>query len=399
MVKIEKKKGRNHMINIMTPGPTKVRENVRYARAKETTNPDLDLEFYDYYKNTCDLISRLLNTKNETYILSGEGILGLEAACASLTEPGDRVLVIDNGIFGKGFADFVTIYGGDAVLYHADYKNTLDIKKLEQYLERDHNFKYATVVHCDTPSGVMNNVEKIGLLLKRYGILSVIDSVAGMFGENLDIDNGQLDIVCGGSQKALSAPPGLTFVTISQEAIAAMENRKTSIASFYANLLLFKNYYKEKWFPYTMPISDIYGLRTALENVQKEKEIIQRHHMIAVALRDTLTKAGLSLYLESGFSNNVTVVEVPKKVKAEQILQIMEQEYGVMIAGCFDLLKGKVFRIGHMGENANISDMLITIAALQNTLQSLKVPLNCDLEEVFIHNILLFRKEHSEDQG
>lgn len=98
---------------IMTPGPTEVRENVRFARALSTTNPDLDLEFYDFYRATCEKIGKILNTKNQIRILSGEGILGLEAACASLTEKEDRVLVIDNGIFGEGFGDFIKIYGED----------------------------------------------------------------------------------------------------------------------------------------------------------------------------------------------------------------------------------------------------------------------------------------------
>ena len=104
------------MYKIMTPGPTQVRENIRLARAQECTNPDLDESFAEFYRETCRQISRLLHTENETLILGGEGILGLEAACASLTEPGDRVLVLDNGIFGKGFADFVSMYGGEPVM-------------------------------------------------------------------------------------------------------------------------------------------------------------------------------------------------------------------------------------------------------------------------------------------
>ena len=100
------------MYKIMTPGPTQVAENVRLARSRECTNPDLDENFVEFYKETCEEISRLLHTDNETLILGGEGILGLEAACASMTEPGDRVLVLDNGIYGKGFADFVSMYGG-----------------------------------------------------------------------------------------------------------------------------------------------------------------------------------------------------------------------------------------------------------------------------------------------
>ncbi len=247
----------NKSIKLMTPGPTQVRENVRMARSIATTNPDLDLAFYEEYKAICDNLSSLLHTNNASYILSGEGILGLEAACASLTESGDRVLVLDNGIFGKGFADFVKLYGGEPILYTETDKKALDVVALAQYLEQDHAFKYATVVHCDTPTGVLNPIEQICPLLKQYGILTVVDAVASMFGVEIDVDACQVDILCGGSQKALSAPPGLTMLTVSHDAISAMEQRKTPIASFYANILTFKNYYKDKWFPYTMPISDI----------------------------------------------------------------------------------------------------------------------------------------------
>lgn len=215
------------MYDIMTPGPTQVRENVRQARALACTNPDLDADFYDFYKETCEEISELLYTKNETLILDGEGILGLEAACATLTEKGDRVLVMDNGEYGKGFAGFVTMYGGEPVLYSTDYRSAFDVKALEEYLEKDHDFKYAALVHCDTPSGMLNDVSKLCPLLKKYGILTLVDSVSAMFGEEMRVDDYRIDLLCGGSQKAVSAPPGLSFVTISDDAYKAMHSRKT----------------------------------------------------------------------------------------------------------------------------------------------------------------------------
>ena len=235
------------MYQIMTAGPTQVRENVRMARSLECTNPDLDMEFFDFYHETCAMLSKVTNTENKALILGGEGILGLEAACASLTEPGDRVLVIDNGIFGKGFADFVKIYGGQPVLYTADYHNPITVAELEAFLKMDHDFKYATVVHCDTPSGVCNDVEEISKLLDKYGIMTVADTVAALFGEPLDLSNSKIDILCGGSQKALSVPPGLTMLWVSDRAFEAMANRKTPIASFYANILLFEDYYENKF--------------------------------------------------------------------------------------------------------------------------------------------------------
>lgn len=173
-------------------------------------------------------LQTLLHASGSAYILGGEGILGLEAACASLTEAGDRVLVLDNGIFGKGFADFVSMYGGEPVLFTTDYRNPIDVEALRTFLEKDADFKYATVVHCDTPSGVRNDISKICPLLAEYGILNVVDSVAGMFGEPVDFDASCIDILCGGSQKALSAPPGLTMVWVSEKAKQAMQSRKNA---------------------------------------------------------------------------------------------------------------------------------------------------------------------------
>lgn len=371
------------MYKIMTPGPTQVKENVRLARALECTNPDLDEEFVEFYKETCELISSLLHTENETLILDGEGILGLEAACASLTEPGDKVLVLDNGIYGKGFADFVSMYGGVPKLYTVDDKNPIDPQALEAFLQENHDYKYATLVHCDTPSGMLNDIKTLCPLLKKYGMITVVDSVSAMFGEEVRVDDYRIDVLCGGSQKAVSAPPGLTFVTVSDDAKKAMADRKTPIASFYANLKVFEGYYDAKWFPYTMPISDIYGLREAFENIKNDTEMLSRHARIGNACRQAVTDAGLKLHLESGFSNTVTVFDVPKETTAKDILDVMRQEHNIMLAGSFDSLAGQVIRIGHMGSNANVDDMTETMEALDQTLQKLGVPLKCSLKESF----------------
>ena len=372
------------MYKIMTAGPTQVKENVRMARSLETTNPDLDVAFCEFYKETCDILQELLHSSGTAYILGGEGILGLEAACASLTEPGDRVLVLDNGIFGRGFADFVKMYGGEAVLFTSDYQHPINPADLRAFLEKDSDFKYATVVHCDTPSGILNDISELCPLLSEFGILTVVDSVAGMFGEYVNVDESKIDILCGGLQKALSAPAGLTMLWVSDKAMEAMENRKTPIASFYANILTFKTYYEDKWFPYTMPISDINGLRAALDNVKADKDILERHAKIAAATRGAVQKAGLKLYPEEGFSNTVTVIEVPEGLTDTQILSTIRDKYNVMLSGCFDVLAGKVFRIGHMGENARIEDMTITMNALDRTFADLGYPLECSMKEEFL---------------
>lgn len=378
--------GSEKMYKVMTPGPTQVKENVRMSMVFERENPDIDESFCEFYHETCSMLSKFFNTENEFYILGGEGILGLEAACASLTESGDRVLVIDNGIYGKGFEDFVKMYGGNPVLYTVDYKNTVDIRKLKEYLEKDHDFKYATVVHCDTPSGILNDVESISDLLSEYSIMTVVDSVSASFGNPLSM--GNIDVLCLGSQKALSAPPGLTMVGVSDRAKEVMYNRKTPIASFYANLSTFRTYYEDKWFPYTMPVYDIYALRTALDNVFDDKDIFNRHHRIASAVRKAIVESGLTLYTESGFSDTVTVFNVPEGISSADIMNIMKDKYNILVAGSFDVMAGKVIRIGHMGENCNMSDVFDTLNALENALTELGCDLKCPLGETFMKEIL-----------
>lgn len=371
---------------IMTPGPTQVSEGVRLARALETTNPDLDLQFYDFYRETCGRIGDFLNTKNEVRILSGEGILGLEAACASLTEKGDRVLVIDNGIFGEGFADFVKIYGGEPVFFKGDRKKKIDVEALRKFLDKDSNFKYATVVHCDTPSGVLNEVDKICPMLKEKGIITVVDSVAAMGGEEFRVDDWKIDIALGGSQKAVSAPPGLTLLSISDDAFTIMKNREESIASFYCNLLVWKDYYEKKWFPYTPPASDILGLRAAIDNILSEgkKNIIERHKKIAAATRRAVTGAGLKLYIEEGYSNTVTVVELPEGIEDKALRDYMLSSYNILIAGSFGYLEGKVIRIGHMGENAKVDKIAYTLFALQKSLEYFGFNCKADMVNIFL---------------
>ena len=373
------------MYKIMTPGPTQVAKNVLEARSIPCTNPDLDLTFVEDYKKLCIRISKLLGTKADTFILGGEGILGLEAACASLTEEGDRVLVIDNGVFGKGFKDFVEMYGGEVVLFTGDYRETIDVGSLSKFLEKDSSFKYATVVHGDTPSGMLNDVGSITKLLKSFGILTVVDAVSTMFGERLDA--GNIDILCGGSQKVISAPPGLTICSISEDAKKAINNRRTPIRSFYANLKVFFSYYEEKWFPYTMPISDIKGLDAAIANIEKDEGILERHSAIASAARAAVLAAGLKLYARSGFSNTVTVFEVPEGLNAEDILRTMREEHNILIAGSFDVFAGKVIRIGHMGNNASVENMKETLKALDETLSKLGFTAKASLLEEFTKNI------------
>ncbi|MEY8765027.1 MULTISPECIES: pyridoxal-phosphate-dependent aminotransferase family protein [Clostridium] len=369
---------------IMTPGPTEVRENVRLARSVRCTNPDLDINFYDFYRKTCEKIGEFLKTKNQVRILCGEGMLGLEAACASLTEKGDRVLVIDNGIFGEGFADLIRLYDGDVVFFKGNRREGINSVDLKKFLDKDNDFKYATVVHCDTPSGVLNDLSRICPMLKEKGILTLVDSVSAMGGEDLEVDNWKIDIVVGGSQKCISAPPGLSLLSISEDAFSMMKNRKNPIKSFYCNLLIWEDYYEKKWFPYTPPISDIIALRTAVDNVLMDRNVLERHRKIGKGVRKAVLNAGLSLYIKSGYSNTVSVIEVPDGMDEKKLRQYMVDNFNVMIAGSFGYLQGKVLRIGHMGENARKGRVAYTLYSLQKALEHFGFRCKCDMAQCFL---------------
>ncbi len=369
---------------IMTPGPTEIHEDVRKAMAQDITNPDLDIDFFEFYKQTCDKLKKLLNTKNDVLILNGEGILGLEAACASLIEPGDRILCIDNGIFGKGFGDFAKIYGGEVIYFEGDYRRAIDLNELKDFLEKDNDFKLATLVYCETPSGITNPVDEICPLLKEYGIISVVDAVSAIGGEPIEVDKWQMDVVLGGSQKCLSASPGLTLLSISKDAWDIILSRNIPIKSFYCNLALWENWYEEKWFPYTQPISDIYGLDCAVDRILERGDYIERHEKIANGVRESFIESGLELYPLSGYSNTVTTVLIPKGISFNEIFNSMLEDYNIMIAGAFDYLENKVIRIGHMGENCYEDKVYITLKALNNVFKKHGIKLNGSLHKHFV---------------
>ncbi|MBP6492444.1 MAG: alanine--glyoxylate aminotransferase family protein, partial [Clostridia bacterium] len=372
---------------IMTPGPTYIHETVRRALSQEITNPDLDRNFYEFYKETCNQLQKLFNTTNEIFILNGEGILGLEAACASLIEQGDKVLCIDNGIFGNGFADFAKLYGGDVTYYKCDRRKPVSPEDLETFLAENHDFKVATLVHCETPSGITNPVQSLCPLLKKYGIITVIDSVSALGGEELRSDDWGMDIVLAGSQKCLSSTPGLTMISISPDAWEKILNRQQPITGFYCNLSIWQNWYEEKWFPYTQPISDISALREAVERVlaegaeSAEGSSIHRHRRIAAAVRESVINSGLELYALEGFSNTVTTILVPEGIHFSELFDDMLRDHSIMIAGAFDYLKDKVFRIGHMGENCREEKLYLTLKALDSVFKKHNIALNRELHK------------------
>ncbi len=351
----------------MTAGPTHIKDDVLVSMAIPFENSDLDSNFYEIYKKTTVKLQQLFQTKNDCIILAGEAILGLEASIASLIEQDDKVLCIANGIFGRGFGDFAKMYGAKVTNYNSNDAYGIDVKDLAKFLEENNDFKLATVVHCDTPTAVTNNVQEICKLLTKYDILSVVDSVSAVGGEVLNVDEASIDICIGGPQKALSAPVGTTIMSISDKAYSVMNNRKTPIKGFYTNLTYFKTWYEKKWFPYTMPSSLIFALDKALDNVLND-ESITKHSIIANAVRDAIMQSGLQLFAKDHNSNTVTAIYVPEQIEYKQLFDEMLKS-GVMISGSLSEYEGKLFRIGHMGQNCTYERVNTALKTLDEVLR------------------------------
>ena len=230
----------------------------------------------------------------------------------------------------------------------------------------------------------VNKRTKLYKYIQKNGIAVELNAMSD---QETSIDKAQIDICCGGSQKPLSAPPGLTMVSVNETARKAMHERKTPIASFYANLLTFETYYEDMHFPYTQPISDIYGLRATLEDVDHDTNRFFRHKVIAKAVRQTLSEAGLKLYLEDGYASTVTAFYVPDGLTDKQIMDEMLEKYHIIISGSLGDLKGKLMRIGHMGNNANITDVKNTLSALTQVLEAHDISVKEDMGEAFVRCI------------
>lgn len=352
---------------IMTPGPTQCSEEVRNALAIKNTNTDMDEYFFELYKDTCDKAKKIINSKESTsVIMLGEAILGLESACASFIEEGDRVLCIYNGIFGRGFGDFVDMYGGEKVYFKGDYRKGIDTEELEKFIDNNGPFKIATLVHCETPTGVTNPIDEICPLLKEKGILSIVDAVSSYGGEEILMDKWNIDVLLAGTQKCLSVTSGGTIIFLSNKAVETLNNRENSIKGYYVNLKNWINVVDNKKFPYTHSDALINSINVALDRLINRGDFIRIHKELASKIRDTFTKCGFEIYPNDHYSNTLTAIELPKGIDFDHMFEYLKEEKDILIGGSIGKFSGKLFRVGHMGENAKEEKIYILLKALDD---------------------------------
>ena len=337
---------------LFTPGPTAVPPEVREAMAQPQPNSAVQPAFAERYDRLCENLQQVYDTDHDVIVPGGEGILGLEAAIASLVAPGDRVLCIANGLYGEGFADFVDSYDGAAELVSAEYDVGYDLDAVEAALadaaDAGEPFTLATLVHCETPTGTLNDLSPVLDLLDEYDVLSVVDAVSSLGGTPVPTD--RIDVCLGASQKCFSAPPGLTTAAVSDRAWDAMDAREPT--SLYMNFLPWRD--TSDGFPYTHLDANVAALDVAVQRVLDEgiEAVQDRHERAAERCRQRGRELGLSIYPdEERASPTVTAFHVPGE--AERIQQRVEADHDIVLATSLGDLADDLLRVGHMGYNAD----------------------------------------------
>lgn len=366
---------------ILTPGPTEIPHRVRASLLRETTNPDLDEDFLTTYNETRDLLKKLIGVGNSSlYIISGEAILGLEAAIANTVKNDDKVVVISNGVYGEGFADFIRFYGGVPVsVGHSNWRKSIDVNELDTTLQRNKDAVAVTLVHCDTPSALINDLNEVSKVVKSYGPLLIVDAVSSIGGVPINFDFRGLDIVIGGSQKVLNTPPGLTIMAVSNKAWERIEEVKYQ--GYYMNLKLWRDMLDERGvFPHTMSDVLIYALDESLKMIFEEgvENVFKRHEVVRAASWKALEIMNLEAYpMEINSSSpTVTAFLTPKGINEAELRNRLWRKYGVMIAGSWGKLQGKVVRVGHMGVQASRNHLLLAYTSLGRALSELGFDVN-----------------------
>jgi len=325
--------------------------------------------FIDFFAQTTENIKQIFQTHNEVLILQGEASLGLEAAVMNTVNPGDKVLVLNSGPFGKSFRNYVQNACGEIIELSCEIDEAIEPAKLEEFLNKEKGIKIMTVVHCETPTGIMNPIKDLCPIAKKHGILTIADVVASLGGIDIKPNEWGIDLCVGSSQKAVSGPPGSALISISQDGWNAIEHKQSPIKHSYISLIDYRDaWIKERRFPFTPMISQIYGLAEAASELLEEglENSFMRHKIVADTCRREAEEIGLKLWAKRRdvASNTVTTLTVPSYTSEAEIVRRMVKECGILIGGGFRETKGKLLRIGHMGYSANLTNIKSTMTSL-----------------------------------
>lgn len=338
----------------LVPGPVRVPDDILAVWNTNFGAPALENDFKDLHQETEAALRKLLGTRNRVVMQTGEAMMVLWGALKSCLNPGDRVLSLATGVFGYGIADMARTVGADVKVFGLDYDRTLNDLSPVADLIRDWRPKMITVVHCETPSGTLNPLGEIGRLKHDLKVpLLYVDAVSSVGGAPVEADALHIDLALGGSQKCLSAPPCMSFLSVSE---AAWEIIESVGYAGYEALKPFRHAPERDRLPYTPYWHGMAALHHAARRLLTEglDHCFERHEAVARYVRNRAAAMGLQLYPRSDAVSapTVTAVKVPP-LTTWRDLDTRLREKGLVLGGSLGPLDGKVFRIGHMGSQAD----------------------------------------------
>lgn len=335
-----------------------------------------DPVFLDTFAHASELMAKVFQTEYDIVLLQAEAIAGLEAAAASVIEPGTKVLNLVSGVFGKGFESWIDAYGGETIEIAVPYNAAIDPEDVRRAFVIDPSISVVSVVHSETPSGTINPIKEIGRIAHEHGAITIVDTVSGLLSEDFSPEEWGMDIAVAGPQKCLSGVPGMSLISVSPAAWQRMEELKKPLRGSFLSLLDWKSSWIDNGrFPYTPSVSDVYALESVLLQTLDEgvANVVARHQVSARATRAAVRALGLDLWAESESISTgcCTAVTVPNGIEDAELRAVMRNRYGVMISGGFGSLAGKLFRLGHMGLSAHPTAVLAQIGVLERALLDL----------------------------
>ena len=356
----------------MIPGPTPVPEKVLQALGKHPIGHRTK-EFQELVESTTKNLQWLHQTQNDVLTITGSGTAAMEAGIINTLSKGDKVICGENGKFGERWVKVAKTFGLEVIKIDSEWGTPLNPEEFKKILEEDKQkaIKAVILTHSETSTGVINDLETISSYIREHNTaLSIVDCVTSLGACNVPVDEWQLDVVASGSQKGYMIPPGLSFISMSQKAWEATE--KSDLPKFYLNLKSYKKSLLSNSNPYTPAVNLVFALDEALNMMREEglKNIFSRHNKHKLAMSNAVKALNLKLFAdEKCLSPSITAIKT-EGMDAEEFRKTIRNKFDILLAGGQDHLKGRIFRVGHLGY-VNDRDIITVISAISNSLLDL----------------------------
>lgn len=361
---------------LLGPGPSLVPERVLQAMARPTIG-HLDPQFIGLMDEIKRLLQYAFQTENRlTMPISGPGTAGMECCVVNLVEPGDRVLVAVNGVFGGRLKEMIERCGGIPIVVEDDWGSPIDPNQVADIFKKEPNIKMAAFVHAETSTGALSDVKTLVEIAHRHGCLTLVDAVTSLGGVPVMVDDWEIDAVYSGSQKCLSCAPGLSPISLNDRAVQVLQNRRTKVQSWFMDLNLVMAYWGEgarRAYHHTAPINALYGLHEALLMLQEEglENAWARHRKNHQALKSGLEAMGLRLIVnEEAQIPQLNAVAIPEGCDDAEVRRRLLDDYNIEIGAGLGKMAGRIWRVGLMGCSSSPENVTRFLSALQEILRS-----------------------------